>query len=72
MFVCIIASSVVLGIELDQNKGSDLKDRMPYFYADMFFLLVFIFEMFARQHKLGRDWECPAGLIQRLFSRRPC
>lgn len=56
IFLNIVGCSVVLGYELDQNVGGRIEDRFWFFFADLFFLIVFTVEMFLRFSQLGWDY----------------
>jgi len=56
--VCIftLLCSIMLGVELDRDRGGSIQDRMGFFMMDFFFAVFFLVEMVLRQHQLGWDY----------------
>jgi len=53
--VVIFVNTVLIGFEVDNARGEDLQDRMGFFVVEIFFTMVFFFEMLCRLNQLS--WE---------------
>lgn len=54
--VNIVASSVLLGCEMDQNTGSMVQERLGFFLADFYFVAFFLTELGLRFTQFGWDY----------------
>lgn len=48
--VVICLNAVMIGVELDHGRGDAIKERLPFFIAELLFGIVFGGEMLLRQH----------------------
>eukprot|EP00930_Biecheleria_cincta_P052918 TRINITY_DN38226_c0_g1_i1.p1 TRINITY_DN38226_c0_g1~~TRINITY_DN38226_c0_g1_i1.p1 ORF type:complete len:477 (-),score=93.35 TRINITY_DN38226_c0_g1_i1:13-1443(-) len=53
--VVIFVNTILIGCEVDNSRGDDLHNRMGFFAVEIFFTLVFFFEMLCRLNQLS--WE---------------
>ncbi|CAE8645332.1 unnamed protein product [Polarella glacialis] len=52
----IFVNTIVIGVEVDNTRGSKLSDRLVYFILEFCFAIVFFFEMLIRINQLSWDY----------------
>lgn len=65
--VVIVANAICIGVEVDNSRGDNLKDRFIFFILEVIFIGIFTAEMLMRQSLLGWNYFLDAWNVMDYF-----